>query len=466
MNCTPKGQKFVFRTLRILSFNVGRSWETTTSVLGQYANHYDIILFQEPGWKGVCKQPSIQNPEGDMAYGPPLSESWTPHTSAFDPTKNIMEPVDERPRVLTYTHKRLDIFNLKLRTDIIKHRDISLVTLYIKQGDHTKTVDIMNVYNDGRTHDAVAALESLDERIPLVNICAGDFNIHNQTWNENAAHLDPTIWGDHLKDVMSDMGMEYTIPDNPEQPTRAPCTRRNNDTETDVPPSIIDLVFTSEDISLSELFKLHVCENDADCLSSDHFPIQITILFSKDDVVYYVTRLDLESEEDYEGEIRDKLGNLADECDSINSREELVEVVEEISRIFEKAWSNWTEEAKVTGKGKSWWNKECTRAFNDLRDEQNPKGGKKDMEKYSDFRRVVKNAKKMSYEKKIHEIVSTRGCPWDLMPWARERKMPATESLLDDQGIACVDKEHLFQMLHMAYNSANNRPVNLDCMLQ
>ncbi|EKM74554.1 hypothetical protein AGABI1DRAFT_47758, partial [Agaricus bisporus var. burnettii JB137-S8] len=76
MNNTTKGHKSTFRTLRILSFNVGRSWETTTSVLGQYANHYDIILFQEPGWRGVRKQPSTRNPEGDTAYGPPLNESW------------------------------------------------------------------------------------------------------------------------------------------------------------------------------------------------------------------------------------------------------------------------------------------------------------------------------------------------------------------------------------------------------
>ncbi|KAF7761994.1 hypothetical protein Agabi119p4_9986 [Agaricus bisporus var. burnettii] len=422
MNSTTKGQKFAFRTLRILSFNVGCSWETTTSVLGQYANHYDIILFQEPGWRGVRKQPSTRNPEGDTAYGPPPSESWTPHTPAFDATEKVKGPIDKRPRVLTYTHKRLDIINPKLRTDIIKHRVISLVTLYLKQGDHIKTMDIMNVYNDGRTREAVAVLESLDDRTPLVDICAGDFNIHNQTWNENAVHLDPTIWGDHLKDVMNEMGLEYTIPDNPNQPTRAPRTidedniplaittrnRHNDDTVNEAPPSIIDLVFTSEEISLSELFKLHVCENDADRMASDHFPIQITVPFSKDDVVYFVTKLDPENEEDYEGEIGDKLGNLAEERVSINSREELEEVVEEVSRIFEKAWTNWTEEVKVTGKGKSWWNKECTRAFNNLRDEQSPIK-KKDMDKYSDFRHVVKGAKKASYEKKIHEIASTKG---------------------------------------------------------
>ncbi|KAF7761993.1 hypothetical protein Agabi119p4_9985 [Agaricus bisporus var. burnettii] len=44
--------------------------------------------------------------------------------------------------------------------------------------------------------------------------------------------------------------------------------------------------------------------------------------------------------------------------------------------------------------------------------------------------------------------------------------MPATESLLDDQGRACVDKEHLFQTLHTAYNSANNRSINLERMLR
>ncbi|EKM74982.1 hypothetical protein AGABI1DRAFT_95230 [Agaricus bisporus var. burnettii JB137-S8] len=294
--------------------------------------------------------------------------------------------------------------------------------MYLKQGDHIKTIDIMN-------------------------------------------HLKAWATGDCLKDVMSDMGLEYSIPDNPNRPTRAPRTRHNDDTEIDVPPSIIDLVFTSEDISLSELFKLHVCENDADRMSSDHFPIQITIPFSKDNVVYYVTKLDPENEEDYEGEIGDKLVNLAEECKSLNSREELVEVVEEVARIFEKAWSNWTEEVKISGKGKNWWNKECTQAFNNLRDEQNSRG-KKDIEKYSEFRRVIRGAKKQSYEKKIHEIASTRGRPWDLMPWVRERKMPATESLLDDQGRACVDKEHLFQTLHTAYNSANNRPINLNRMLR
>lgn len=72
--------------LTIWSFNVARKWETMSITLERAAGSIDIILFQEPAWRGVRKQPSTTNKEGDVANSPPIHPSWTPFHEVFSPT--------------------------------------------------------------------------------------------------------------------------------------------------------------------------------------------------------------------------------------------------------------------------------------------------------------------------------------------------------------------------------------------
>ncbi|KAF7779125.1 hypothetical protein Agabi119p4_3470 [Agaricus bisporus var. burnettii] len=61
-------------------------------------------------------------------------------------------------------------------------------------------------------------------------------------------------------------------------------------------------------------------------------------------------------------------------------------------------------------------------------------------------------------------MASDRKRPWDLMPWTRERKMPAVEAILDSEGNSCNTEEKLFETLHNTYNAADNREVDVSSM--
>jgi hypothetical protein len=95
-----KVPKLSFDNITIISFNARKRWETTSLVLESMASSADVVLFQEPGWKGVRSQPSSTNKDGETAYGPPIHPSWKPLTEAFDPTDDKRP----RPRVLIYVN--------------------------------------------------------------------------------------------------------------------------------------------------------------------------------------------------------------------------------------------------------------------------------------------------------------------------------------------------------------------------
>ena len=132
-----------FDSISIVSFNIRKSQLSMATVLDKYAGYVDIFLFQEPFWGGVRHQPSTTNKYGDMAYGPLIHQSWTCYYGAYD-NRDMEHP---RPRVLTYINNRLNGFRPQLRTDIIRHHDVSLVTLHIKkpQPGVSKEFNILNI---------------------------------------------------------------------------------------------------------------------------------------------------------------------------------------------------------------------------------------------------------------------------------------------------------------------------------
>ena len=60
-------------------------------------------------------------------------------------------------------------------------------------------VTFLNVYNDPRTHAAVNFLRDRVDRLPPIQILAGDFNLHHQMWggeqitHEQRAHAEELI---------------------------------------------------------------------------------------------------------------------------------------------------------------------------------------------------------------------------------------------------------------------------------
>jgi hypothetical protein len=132
---------------------------------------------------------------GDRAYGPPIYPSWNFYTEAYD-NHNESRP---GPQVLTYINRRMDIFRPQLCTNIIKHRDVSLVTLHLKNpcDGIPHEFNILNVYNDGHSHAALHKLEEVCDILPIITLCTRDFNIQDQEWDEVLAVVNPRIYLDY-----------------------------------------------------------------------------------------------------------------------------------------------------------------------------------------------------------------------------------------------------------------------------
>jgi hypothetical protein len=47
------------------------------------------------------------------------------------------------------------------------------------------------------------------------------------------------------------------------------------------------------------------------------------------------------------------------------------------------------------------------------------------------------------------------------MPWARARKLPVTEALLNEKGELCNTNEMVFDTLHKTFNATDDRPIDL-----
>jgi hypothetical protein len=125
---------------------------------------------------------------------------------------------------------------------------------------------------------------------------------------------------------------------------------------------------------------------------------------------------------------------------------------------FERAWEEYSEEKSPSKHGKVWWNKDCKQAYEEMK----LNGGWSNRTARVGLKRTVWKTKQNHFNKKIKQMASNRKRPWDLMPWARECKLPATEAI--DQGELCNNTDMLFDTLHSTYNSAGNRDVNLDRM--
>jgi hypothetical protein len=305
-------------------------------VLDKYAGYVDIIMFQEPAWRGVCTQPSTTSRMGDVAFGPPIHFSWKPYTESFD-NRDESRP---GPRVLTYINRRLDIFRPQLRTDIIKHHDISLVTLYINHPCDTTPheFNILNVYNDGHTHAAVQELEQVSGNFPQISICARDFNIQDREWDKGAVlHYAPGSHYMRLKDVVDTLELEYVYPSNGGEATHIPD-------QPDQRPSVIDLIFASVGMRNQQEFRYSIRDNEAERWGSDHRMLKIEVPFLEGELeVEEKTKIDAwsEEEDDYVSQVGREMRNLARAA--VDTQERLIAVMERVMVVLERAWTAYSE---------------------------------------------------------------------------------------------------------------------------
>jgi hypothetical protein len=124
--------------LHIYSQNVGKKHNWTITLLERMKTTVDVLLLQEPPWATVRYTASLTKKDGSPIKGPPIHPDCIPmYPKGFD-------AAEDRPHVIAYVNRAIRVVKPKLRSDIVNHRDIMIVTVR----GHLGPLHLMNVYSD------------------------------------------------------------------------------------------------------------------------------------------------------------------------------------------------------------------------------------------------------------------------------------------------------------------------------
>ena len=416
--------------LHIYSQNVRKNKTLTDIILETNKNNIDILFIQKPPRYITKHVPSPQNIEGTPVYGHPSHPEWTLY--AQQPTQQ-----DDIPRTITYINKRISSFLTLLRTDLIDHRDINLISLQINH----KCSYAINVYSDDQ-QTAIKHLWDHEINIDNILIMAGDFNICDSNWDPSFPHHST-----HTNDLMiiaDNFDLDISTPIHP-RPTRF----ANNPQDSN---SVINLMFINPQ---NRGYNNHtIIEHHR--FPSDHAPLLVKIQINAENTTILKRSIKPKSknENKYDSYILTNVSSLR--SDDLNTTDKVEKLTRDISNIFNTAWNHFSKERKITKHSKEWWDQECN---NDLQTYCQART----IDNWKKFKQSVKSAKNKFFEEKITEIATTNKQPWDLMNWVKRKNLPATEAIKHN-GEPCTDTHLLWQALDSAYNSTANRHINLSIL--
>ena len=215
--------------------------------------------------------------------------------------------------------------------------------------------------------------------------------------------------------------------------------------------SVIDLIF----LGMSCAQVLHHIEPDLR-RPSDHAPLLVDLPISLENICF--SRKVLKHDSDEENNF---LSSITMGLRALNfSRLDLVDNLDllstAVSRVISNAWEANARNITVITQSKKWWNNECRDALVAYRHT----GARED---WYLFHSTTRSAKRSFFNDRIAKIASTNKHPWDLMSWVKQRKLPAVEAIRY-QGLLCNSLPNLWHALHLSYNAAANRSVQLSIL--
>ena len=213
-------ENMILKNLKIFSQNVHKNYLIINTIL-ETQSHFDIVLIQEPPWSVIRKVPSTLNCEGKDFIGTVHHPNWL--LFAGIPMNRLTFP-----RVTAYINIRLTSLHFSLRSDIINHTDILLISFI---NDHIQYF-IINIYSDS-SHSALKYLKDTEVNIDNVLVMTGDFNIRDSLWDTSFPHHSSI--SDDLLIIADSFNLALLSPTNP-------CSTRYSDTAGES-NSTIDLMF-------------------------------------------------------------------------------------------------------------------------------------------------------------------------------------------------------------------------------
>ena len=194
----------ILQNLRIFLQNVWKNSLIVNTIL-KTQTQFDIIFIQEPPWSKIHRIPSTLSSKSKDLIRTTCHSNWL----LF-----IRNPADrlDSSRVIAYINIYLSLLYFSLRSDIINHRDILLISFL----NNCVCYYIMNIYSDS-SHIALKYLKNIEVNIDNVLIMTGDFNIRDSLWDTSFPYHF-TI-SDDLMIVADSFNLVLLTPTNP-CPTR------------------------------------------------------------------------------------------------------------------------------------------------------------------------------------------------------------------------------------------------------
>ncbi|PPQ93517.1 hypothetical protein CVT25_005375 [Psilocybe cyanescens] len=392
---------------------------------------YNIVFIQEPPWRFVCTAPSTSRKSGDDVIGAPLHPAWLPMVCTPEP--------DTRPRVMAYVSNCLKEFCPSMRHDLIDHHDMLILSLFA----NGQSYNLMNIYSD-KTHTAALLLAEEVASLPPFIYMGGDFNIHSQEWD--GGHRGHPGVATQLLNTAAELGLQQAPFVKP-GPTFYPRIQGFHST-------VIDLVFMQPDQTMTaQVTQMHNAMGE-----SDHIPLATTFSISADSgaTPCRALKADREKQICFVRVIEGEFAMKVDEHAPLDTPDQIDTVAQAIADSFSAAWETCSREVTITRHSEPWWMDECSVALQAYREH----GLQEDWMLY---RKAVKNAKQVFFDSRITELSITNKRTWDLMLWVQQHKLPLCKAI-QYQGQPCHALPQLWDALHNTYNSASDRPFDIDIL--
>ena len=190
----------ILKNLKILSQNIQKNHLIVNTIF-KTQSYFDIILIQELSWSIIYKVPSTSSSEGENLVGTVHHPNWLLFT--INPVKKATSP-----KVTAYINIHLSSLCFSLRSDIINHTDILLISFTNNRTQYF----IMNIYSDS-FHLALKYLKDIEISIDNILVMIGDFNIRDSLWDPAFSHHSSI--SDDLLIITDSFHLALLIPTDP-----------------------------------------------------------------------------------------------------------------------------------------------------------------------------------------------------------------------------------------------------------